>query len=82
VEILVQPDGAVRCVYGEAIDLGALGDVHIVRASTVEPDGAGQWWADLSAVGGPTLGPFARRSEALVAEAQWLSSHWLDSPRR
>jgi hypothetical protein len=77
VEILIQPDGAVRCVYGEAIDLTALGDIRIVRASAVEPDETGRWWANLSAVGGPKLGPFSRRSEALLAEARWLSTHWL-----
>jgi hypothetical protein len=82
VEILVNPHGAIRCVYGEVIDLGALGDIRIVRASTVEPDESRRWWADLLPVGGPKLGPFSRRSEALVAEMQWLSTHWMDSPRR
>jgi hypothetical protein len=76
-ELRIDPRGQVVCVYGEAIDLAALGAVVIRRASYVEPDPKGKWWADLSPVGGPPLGPFARRSEALAAEAGWLEAHWL-----
>jgi hypothetical protein len=43
----------------------------------VEPDGRGQWIADLAPVGGPKFGPFYRRSAALEAEHQWLEVHWL-----
>ena len=75
--LLVRPDGAARCVYGEAIDLHALGEPTVTRASHVEPTPDGRWTADLSPVGGPALGPFARRSEALAAEAAWLDRHWL-----
>jgi hypothetical protein len=49
----INPGGAVRCLYAEAIDLAALGTLAIRRASHVEPDGQGHWWADLSPVGGP-----------------------------
>jgi hypothetical protein len=56
----------------EAIPLGELGGLAIQRASHVEPDAQGQWLADLSPIGGPTLGPFATRSEALAAEEAWL----------
>ena len=38
------------------------------RASHVEPDADGRWWADLSPVAGPRLGPFEVRSAALDAE--------------
>ena len=31
-------------------------------------------------VGGPVLGPFDRRSEALEAERAWLEAHWLLPP--
>ncbi len=64
----------VRCLYDEAIDLAALGRLSITRASHVEPDDAGQWFADLAPVSGPRLGPFDRRSEALEAERAWLGS--------
>jgi hypothetical protein len=75
--LVVEPGGKVRCVYGEAIDLHVLGPLHITRASTVEPDEEGRWWADLSPVGGPLLGPFGRRGQALDAEQEWLIRHWL-----
>ncbi len=76
-ELLILPGGTIRCVYGEAIDLHALGRPHIRRASQVEPDGQGRWWANLAPVGGPLLGPFARRRDALDAEQGWLGRHWL-----
>ena len=70
--LVVEPGGRVRCRYGEAIDLAVLGVLSVRRASHVEPDGAGAWWADLSPAGGPRLGPYRLRSEALRAEADWL----------
>ncbi len=76
-QLVVKPDGAVRCIYNEVIDLHAIGKPVIRRASHVEPNENGQWMADLSPVGGPQLGPFATRSQALAAEHQWLQQHWL-----
>ena len=76
-KLLIRPDGTVRAIYSEAIDLGVLGRPTIARASHVEPDGEGRWLADLEPVGGPVLGPFGRRSEALEAEHDWLERHWL-----
>jgi len=84
-EIIINPDGNARCIYAEDIDLATLGEVDVVRASHVEPDDNGLWWADLAPVIGPKLGPFTRRSVALGAEVAWLHQHWLshhagDSP--
>lgn len=73
--LVIGADGVSRCLYGEEIPLGELGRLTISRASHVEPDEAGSWWADLSPVGGPRLGPFSRRSEALAAEREWLVEH-------
>lgn len=75
ISLLVKPDGEVRCVYGEEIDLAAIGAVNITRASHVEPDDQGRWWADLTPVSGPVLGPFGRRSDALAAERAWIEEH-------
>jgi len=76
-QLVIEPGGAVRCIYGEEIDLAALGSPTISRASHVEPDQQGRWLADLFPVAGPVLGPFDVRSEALAAEHSWLETHWL-----
>ena len=76
-QLVIDPAGGVRCVYDEALPLTELGRLTIARGSHVEPTDAGQWTADLSPVGGPLLGPFATRSEALAAEREWLEQHWL-----
>ncbi len=75
--LIIEKDGQVRGIYGEEIALDALGPLKIERASHVEPDECGRWLADLSPVGGPVLGPFDRRSEALDAEVEWLKTNWL-----
>ena len=74
-DLIIAPGGRMRCLYGELLDLDALGRLAIRRASHVEPDGRGRWYADLSPVSGPRLGPFARRSDALAAERRWLQEH-------
>ena len=76
-ELLVCPNGSMRCVYEETLELARFGQLTIRRGSHVEPDPAGRWWADLSPVAGPRLGPFRRRSEALTAERNWLEKNWL-----
>lgn len=75
--LLVAPDGAVSALYDESLDLSVLGPLAITRASHVEPTPEGLWAADLSPVGGPTLGPFPKRSEALSAEVAWLRGNVL-----
>jgi len=71
-ELVVDASGGVRCVYGEELDLRELGKLQITRASHVEPDRDGFWWADMGPVDGPVLGPYGNRSEALGAEREWL----------
>jgi hypothetical protein len=75
-QLVVDPRGQVRCLYGELIPLAALGALSVRRASHVEPEG-GAWYAELAPVDGPKLGPFALRSQALQAEAEWLERHLL-----
>jgi hypothetical protein len=72
---IIDPAGQAHCLYAEVIDLRAMGTLRIARASHLEPDDQGQWWADLSPVAGPILGPFTLRSEALAAEREWLDTH-------
>ena len=64
-------DDAHRDIYDQ------LGAASIRRASHVEPNAQGDWEADLSPVGGPTLGPFVKRADALAAEVAWLNEHHL-----
>jgi hypothetical protein len=79
-ELIIERTGEVRTIYAETIDLPALGRMNIMRVSHVEPTPDGRWLADLRMVLGPVLGPFALRSEALRAEHEWLSVHWLLPP--
>jgi len=74
-QLVIGPDGSGRCLYGEAIDLGNLGTLTITRASHVEPDDSGRWFASI--IDGPVRGPFVRRSDALQAEADWLHANRL-----
>ena len=69
--IHITTDATIRTVYSDRLDLKRIGRTIIKRASHVEPSGDG-WAADLSPVGGPTLGPFAKRQQALDAEVDWL----------
>ncbi|MCA9179664.1 MAG: hypothetical protein KDB14_34650 [Planctomycetales bacterium] len=78
-DLLIQADGTLRCVYDEAIDLLSLGRLTISRGSHVEPDHRGHWFADLAPLSGPRLGPFLVRSDALMAERSWLEDHWLQA---
>ena len=80
-QLVIHTDGSVRCLYDERLSLGSLGTFQIRRGSHVEPDAVGQWQADLALVGGPRLGPFALRSQALEAERRWLEKHWLVDDR-
>ena len=72
-ELVVDAGGDVRCIYGEELELREIGKLQITRASHVEPDRDGFWLADMGPVGGPVLGPFRNRTEALGAETAQLS---------
>lgn len=76
-QLLVDAKGQVHCLYTETVDLALFGPLTINRASHVEPDDEGQWWADLSPVTGPKLGPYELRSQALEAEVAWLNTNRL-----
>ena len=76
-ELLIQSNGGVRCLYGEEIELRHLGRLSIARGSHVEPTADGQWTANLAPVNGPRLGPFPSRTAALAVEVDWLKEHWL-----
>ena len=74
--IFVRPGGTVEFLYEDGLrPLLELGEATITRASHVEPAPDGRWTADLSPRGGPLLGPFTLRQEALDAERTWLEAH-------
>jgi hypothetical protein len=72
-ELVVGADGVARCIYDDALDLREIGRLSITRASHVEPDLDGNWWADMGPSDGPVLGPYGGRTEALGAERAWLT---------
>ena len=72
-QIKIDLDGKIHFIWSDTfVELAELGHSTIRRASHVEPNRDGQWEADLSLSGGPRLGPFRTRSEALNAEISWL----------
>ncbi len=81
--ITVSPTGQAQAIYVDSPELvalmEALGPAQITRASAVEPTDDNRWTADMAASGGPVLGPFDRRSEALAREVAWLRRN-LKSP--
>lgn len=76
--VAIDPDGRIRFVWDDSLaGLLALGPAEIRRASHVEPTPVGQWTADLWPIGGPLLGPFDLRGEALAAESDWIQRNAL-----
>lgn len=72
----VNDNGGLQFVYDDELAfLSALGATSTRRASHVEPNDNGLWTADMSPVGGPVLGPFDLRGEALAAEVEWLKEN-------
>ena len=73
--LTIAPDGTLLFLWDDALaPLLHLGESAIRRASYVEPEGT-KWIADLYPAGGPILGPFPLRSDALTAERDWLLKH-------
>ena len=73
--MIVAATPKMKFIYKDELrPLLEMGKASVRRASHVEPCGT-QWTADLSPVGGPLLGPFDLRQEALDAEVAWLAEH-------
>ncbi len=65
------PDGRGHCLYTEAIDLHQLGELAVVRATTIEFNPATQAW-DVTDAGGAILFSDASRSRCLAWELENL----------
>lgn len=79
-ELIINFDdnGNLHSIYNEDINLVELGKLNITRASYVEPDENGQWFADMSPLQKDVkLGPFKLRSLALQAEREWINNYLL-----
>jgi hypothetical protein len=75
-DIIIDNDGTIRFIWTDDLaDLINEGRATTRRASHVEPTNDGQWTADMAPVGGPVLGPYRLRGEALAAEVEWLRTH-------
>ena len=72
-QIIIRPNGVFIGIYNDEFEYGELGRPRIRRVSHVEPDDTGHWFADLSPVDGPKLGPFNKRNEAVDAELEFLN---------
>ncbi len=79
--VSVGEDGILSYIYDDRLSfLGGMGKMNIRRASHVEPmaiEDTTIWVADMSPVGGPVLGPFKLRAEALAAEVGWINRNVL-----
>lgn len=73
-EIVIMRDGTIHFIfYDELKPLLDIGKSQVRRASHVDPTPDGlHWYADLSPVSGPKLGPFDTRDEAINEEVAWL----------
>lgn len=80
-EVVILSDGSVKFLYYDELKpLLDIGDVHVSRASHVDPERTAEglkWFCDLSPVNGPKLGPFETRAEAIEEEVKWLSANYL-----
>lgn len=78
--------GDFRFIFDDTLSEIAqeVGSVSVKRASHVEPaeaDGKVNWYADMAPVGGPFLGPYKTRADALLAERTWLVERHIPKPR-
>jgi hypothetical protein len=66
------PGGGIACLYTEAIDLRALGRLHVVRATDIRFNDPTQQWDVHDADTGSVLFSHTSRSECLAWEHQNL----------
>lgn len=71
-ELVIAVDGVTWWIEDEALDLRERGTLQITRASHVERDAEGNWWADMWPSCGTMQRPFSSRPEALEAERSWM----------
>lgn len=76
--VVITPDGRIVFLWSDDLaGFTELGSAQIRRASHVEPTAEGRWFADLGETGGPIIGDFTLRGDALAAETRWLEKNYL-----
>jgi hypothetical protein len=82
--ILIDDSGRLSFLWDDELaGLCELGETEMQRASHVEywPHfKGGGWCADLSPVGGPLIGPFKHRGDALRSEHDWINRNLFAEP--
>jgi len=73
-DIVFGTDGRGRCLYTERVDLAAVGDLAVARATVVEYDNGRGLWGVRPADGGPLLFRHASREACLAWERQHLQT--------
>ena len=66
------PDGTGRCLYTEALDLGAIGRLSVRRATRIEFDDRAQDWRVYTAHGRVAMFNSPSRQECLEWERWYL----------
>ena len=67
------PDGRGHGLYTEAVDLGAIGELCIERATTIEFDNKAQYWRVYDTTGFPMFNSTSRQ-QCLDWERQYFNS--------
>jgi hypothetical protein len=83
-KLIIGKDGNARFLYNDKLKKAfkEQGKMKSKRASHVEPveeNGTVVWYADI--IGGPKLGPFDLREDALKAEIKWLEDNGIPVPK-
>lgn len=77
--IQANADGSVTAIVGSLkeetpIDLETIGRCTVKRQGVLI-EANGEWLADMFLCGGPVLGPFGSRAEAINGEIEWLQNN-------
>lgn len=78
----IQTRRASRVEPTESLGFDALHWLRNHRSLAAKHLDPNAWWADLTLVDGPVLGPYNLRETALDAEIAWLNEHGLPFPER
>lgn len=78
IRLTIDSEGNGKAIYSDDLaDYFAATGAKITRASSVEPGPDGKWVVDLTVSGGPVVGGFKLREDALRFEVDWLEKNYL-----